>query len=164
MKHLQATQGKIYNLGNLHESLHQWRSDGKRIVFTNGCFDILHRGHVEYLSEAADLGDMLIVGVNSDASVSRLKGPHRPIIDEKSRVLLLAALECVDAVIVFEEDTPARLIMEITPDVLVKGGDYTEATIAGADWVRTNGGEVRCIPLTPGCSTSRIEAKIKNQG
>jgi len=163
MEHLKTILSKICDMGALHEKTRQWRSEGRRIVFTNGCFDIMHRGHVEYLSKAADLGDALIVGVNSDASVSKLKGPHRPIIEESSRTLLLAALECVDAVVIFGEETPARLIREITPDVLVKGGDYTEATIIGADWVRANGGDVRCIPLTPGCSTSYIEAKIKNQ-
>ena len=123
----------------------------------------MHRGHVEYLSAAADLGDRLIVGVNSDASVTRLKGAHRPILDENSRLLLLAALECVDAVVLFKEDTPHLLILEVQPDVLVKGGDYTEENIVGADIVKAKGGVVRCIPLTPECSTSNIEAKIKNQ-
>ena len=147
----------------LSERLRQWRTEGKRIVFTNGCFDLVHRGHVEYLSAAADLGDLLIVGINSDRSVTRLKGPNRPIMDETSRQLLMAALECVDAVILFDEDTPYRLIQEIQPDVLVKGGDYTETNIVGADIVLAKGGEIHCIPLTPGCSTSRIEQKIKNQ-
>ena len=163
MKHLHNIQHKIMDLPILSERLRQWRTEGKRIVFTNGCFDLVHRGHVEYLSAAADLGDLLIVGINSDRSVTRLKGPNRPIMDETSRQLLMAALECVDAVILFDEDTPYRLIQEIQPDVLVKGGDYTETNIVGADIVRAKGGEIHCIPLTPGCSTSRIEQKIKNQ-
>lgn len=164
MKQLQKSLSKINNIARLRLKLEQWRRENKRIVFTNGCFDIVHRGHVEYLSGAADLGDVLIVGLNSDASVSRLKGPYRPIVDETSRSILLSALECIDAVILFEEDTPLRLIREIQPDVLVKGGDYTEAGIVGADVVRAKGGSVHCIPLTPNCSTSRIEEKIKNQG
>ena len=163
MKHLQKSLSKITDLQGIQKKLEQWRKENRRIVFTNGCFDLVHRGHVEYLSEAADLGDVLVVGLNSDASVSRLKGPHRPIIDETSRSILLSALECIDAVVLFEEDTPLELIRKIQPDVLVKGGDYSEATIVGADIVRAGGGSVRCIPLTPDCSTSRIETKIKNQ-
>ena len=163
MKHLHNIQQKIMGMPALSAQLRLWRNKGERIVFTNGCFDLVHRGHVEYLSAAADLGDRLIVGINSDASVVRLKGPNRPIMDETSRQLLMAALECVDAVILFEEDTPYRLIQEIQPDVLVKGGDYTEETMVGADIVRTKGGEIHCIPLIPGCSTSRIEQKIKKQ-
>ncbi|MBP5396038.1 MAG: D-glycero-beta-D-manno-heptose 1-phosphate adenylyltransferase [Bacteroidales bacterium] len=163
MKHLHNIQQKIMGMPALSAQLRLWRNKGERIVFTNGCFDLVHRGHVEYLSAAADLGDRLIVGINSDASVARLKGPNRPIMDETSRQLLMAALECVDAVILFEEDTPYRLIQEIQPDVLVKGGDYTEETMVGADIVRTKGGEIHCIPLIPGCSTSRIEQKIKKQ-
>lgn len=163
MKHLQRSLSKITDNQALKAKLIQWRKENKRIVFTNGCFDLVHRGHVEYLSEAADLGDVLIVGLNSDASVSRLKGSHRPIVDETSRSILLSALECIDAVVLFEEDTPLRLIQEIQPDVLVKGGDYTEETIVGADVVKAKGGSIHCIPLTPGCSTSRIEEKIKKQ-
>ena len=163
MKHLHNIQHKIMDLPILSARLRQWRTEGKRIVFTNGCFDLVHRGHVEYLSAAADLGDLLIVGINSDRSVTRLKGPNRPIMDETSRQLLMAALECVDAVILFDEDTPYRLIQEIQPDVLVKGGDYMETNIVGADIVRAKGGEIHCIPLTPGCSTSRKKKKIKNQ-
>ncbi|MBO7625400.1 MAG: D-glycero-beta-D-manno-heptose 1-phosphate adenylyltransferase [Bacteroidales bacterium] len=163
MKHLHNIRQKIMEMPALAVQLQQWRAEGERIVFTNGCFDLVHRGHVEYLSAAADLGDRLIVGINSDASVTRLKGPNRPIMDEASRQLLIAALECVDAVILFGEETPYRLIQEIQPDVLAKGGDYTEETMVGADIVRAKGGEIHCIPLTPGCSTSRIEQKIKNQ-
>ncbi len=163
MNRLEKIRNRIYDKGRLQQALSQWKSEGKRIVFTNGCFDILHRGHVEYLAEAADMGDILIIGLNSDASVTRLKGPNRPIIDGHSRCMLLAALDFVDAVICFDEDTPYRLISQIHPDVLVKGGDYTEDRIVGADIVRADGGQICSIPLRPGCSTSLIEAKIKNQ-
>ncbi len=162
MKRLQLIQNKITSISGLEARLKQWREQGKRIVFTNGCFDIVHRGHVEYLSAAADCGDKLVIGLNSDSSVRRLKGAHRPIIDEQSRALLLAALEFVDAVVLFEEETPLQLIRQVQPDVLVKGGDYTEETIVGSDIVRAKGGEVVTIPLTPNCSTTRIEEKIKN--
>ena len=163
MKQTQPLQIKLHTLESLQTPLRKWREEGKRIVFTNGCFDIVHRGHVEYLWETAQLGDILIVGLNSDASIARLKGKHRPIIDEKSRGMLLAAFACVDAVVRFDEDTPYELIKEIRPDVLVKGGDYTEETLVGADIVRAKGGEVCASPLPPGYSTSLIEAKIKNQ-
>jgi D-beta-D-heptose 7-phosphate kinase/D-beta-D-heptose 1-phosphate adenosyltransferase len=162
MDYLHHIHQKIMDMPTLNKRIRQWRDNRERIVFTNGCFDIMHRGHVEYLSAAAGLGDRLIIGTNSDASVTRLKGPTRPIMDQTSRQLLLAALCCTDAVILFEEDTPYRLIQEILPDVLVKGGDYTEADIVGADIVLANGGSVRCIPLTPGCSTTNIEQKIKS--
>jgi rfaE bifunctional protein nucleotidyltransferase chain/domain len=133
-----------------------WRFQGRKIVFTNGCFDILHKGHVEYLSKARDLGDILIIGLNTDASVSRLKGSGRPVQDQSSRALVLASLRFVEAVVLFDEDTPYNLINALKPDVLVKGGDYTEENIVGADVVKANGGEVVSIPLTEGYSTSRI--------
>ena len=126
------------------ERLHQ-----QKIVFTNGCFDILHRGHVTYLAQARQMGDLLVVGLNSDASVRRLKGPERPVNDEQSRALLLAALEMVDYVVLFEEDTPYNLILKVKPDLLVKGGDYDIDNIVGADFVRQRGGEVRTIPFVP---------------
>ncbi len=163
MRPIQSLQSKLHTLESLQLPLRKWREEGKRLVFTNGCFDLVHRGHVEYLWETAKLGDVLIVGMNSDASIARLKGPHRPITDESSRGLVLAALACVDAVVRFDEDTPYELIKAVQPDVLVKGGDYTEASMVGADIVRAKGGEVCAIPLTPGYSTSLIEAKIKNQ-
>ena len=128
----------------------------RKIVFTNGCFDILHRGHIEYLSKASDLGDVLIIGLNTDASVKRIKGEGRPVQDETSRALILASLRFVEAVILFDEDTPYDLISMIKPDVLVKGGDYTEETIVGADIVKAIGGEVVTIPLVEGYSTSGL--------
>jgi len=127
-----------------------------RLVFTNGCFDILHRGHVEYLAAARALGDVLVVGLNSDASVRRLKGPDRPLNPETDRALVLAGLESVSAVVVFEDDTPLRLIRVLRPDVLVKGGDYSRDTIVGADDVESGGGSVVVIPLVPGRSTTSI--------
>lgn len=161
MKQLQQIRNKILSNGELEEKLALWREQGKRIVFTNGCFDLVHRGHVEYLAEAADCGDILIIGLNSDDSVRKLKGAHRPIIEQNSRALLLAALAFVDAVVIFGEETPFLLIRQVQPDVLVKGGDYTEEQIVGSDIVKAKGGKVITIPLTPACSTSLIEAKIR---
>ena len=138
------------------ERLHQ-----QKIVFTNGCFDILHRGHVTYLAQARQMGDLLVVGLNSDASVRRLKGPERPVNDEQSRALLLAALEMVDYVVLFEEDTPYNLILKVKPDLLVKGGDYDIDNIVGADFVRQRGGEVRTIPFVQGVSSSSIIDHLK---
>lgn len=138
------------------ERLHQ-----QKIVFTNGCFDILHRGHVTYLAQACQMGDLLVVGLNSDASVRRLKGPERPVNDEQSRALLLAALEMVDYVVLFEEDTPYNLILKVKPDLLVKGGDYDIDNIVGADFVRQRGGEVRTIPFVQGFSSSSIIDHLK---
>jgi D-beta-D-heptose 7-phosphate kinase/D-beta-D-heptose 1-phosphate adenosyltransferase len=134
------------------------------IVFTNGCFDILHRGHVEYLAAARQLGDVLVVGLNSDASVRRLKGPDRPINPEGDRAAVLDALRAVDFVTIFEEDTPAALIEAVQPDVLVKGADYTEDRIVGADIVRQRGGRVVIVPLLGGRSTSGLIARIRRQG
>jgi len=133
---------------------------GKTIVFTNGCFDILHQGHIASLSQAAVEADFLVVGVNADESVRKLKGPHRPINDQQSRALLLASLLMVDAVIIFEEDTPLNLINALNPDVLVKGGDYTIDQIVGAREVLARGGRVVINPLVPGFSTSGLIEKI----
>jgi rfaE bifunctional protein nucleotidyltransferase chain/domain len=133
-----------------------WKFLNQKIVFTNGCFDILHRGHTEYLSQARDKGDVLIIGLNTDASVRRIKGESRPVQDQESRALLLASLRFVDAVVFFDEDTPQELIRAIKPDVLVKGGDYTEENIVGADIVKGGGGEVVTIPIVEGYSTSSI--------
>ena len=135
--------------------------NGKKIVFTNGCFDILHRGHVTYLNQARDLGDLLIVGINSDESVKRLKGPERPVNMLEDRAYVLSALKSVDYVIPFEEDTPLNLINLIMPDILVKGGDYTIDRIIGAQEVLANGGKVEIIPFVPGKSTSAIIDTIK---
>ena len=138
-----------------------WKAAGEKIVFTNGCFDLLHLGHIHYLAQARDLGDRLVIGVNADASVQRIKGPHRPIQDERTRTHLLAALACVDAVVIFEEDTPLDLIKIILPDVLVKGGDWQPSQIVGSSEVLANGGEVRSLAYLEGLSTTNIENKIR---
>ncbi|MEO8151312.1 MAG: D-glycero-beta-D-manno-heptose 1-phosphate adenylyltransferase [Bacteroidia bacterium] len=161
MTHLNNIQNKIIDRKNLNEQLQQWKKENKKIVFTNGCFDILHLGHIDYLSKAADMGDVLLIGLNADESVSRLKGPHRPINNEQSRGMILAALEFVNAVVKFEEDTPYELIKQVQPDVLVKGADYKIEQIVGHDVVQAKGGEVRTIDYLPGYSTSGIEKKIK---
>ena len=136
-----------------------------RLVFTNGCFDLLHPGHVECLSRARELGEVLLVAVNSDASVRRLgKGPGRPLVDERSRAEVVAALECVDLVTVFDEDTPREVVAALQPDVLVKGGDYSEEEVAGARTVRASGGEVVIVPLLPGHSTSRLVERMGAAG
>ena len=145
----------------LESKLHAWQQSGEQVVFTNGCFDILHRGHADYLAKAADLGSKLIVGVNTDASVRKLKGEARPIQDEQSRLFILASLACVDAVILFDEETPYNLIKKIQPDILVKGSDYTPENIVGYDIVNAKGGKVITIDFIPGYSTSLIEKKIK---
>jgi D-beta-D-heptose 7-phosphate kinase/D-beta-D-heptose 1-phosphate adenosyltransferase len=139
----------------------RWRFLGKSVSFTNGCFDLLHKGHIASLSQAASEGDILIVGVNSDASTKRLKGHDRPINDEESRTLLLASLAIVDGVIIFEEDTPLNLIKAILPDVIVKGGDYTLEQIEGAKEVIANGGRVVINPIVQGFSSTRIVEQIK---
>lgn len=158
--HFEKIQAKVQSRSQLAETVAHWRSMGERIVFTNGCFDLLHYGHLHYLAEARDLGHRLVIGVNADASVSRLKGPHRPIKDEQTRSLLLAAFECVDAVTIFEEETPLELIKTILPDVLVKGGDWKPEQIVGSDVVQANGGEVHSLPFVEGHSTTDLEAKI----
>ena len=145
----------------VRRDLDAWRAKGQRIVFTNGVFDLLHRGHVEYLEEAAALGDRLVVGTNDDESVRRLKGPDRPLIPEQDRVELLEALACVDRVVLFAEDTPERLIREVAPDVLVKGGDWPLDQIAGRDFVEERGGRVLTVPLREGLSTTRLVERIR---
>jgi rfaE bifunctional protein nucleotidyltransferase chain/domain len=140
-----------------------WRRDARgRVVFTNGVFDLLHPGHVDVLLGARRCGELLVVGLNSDASVRRLKGPERPVRGEAERAYVLAALAMVDAVVVFAEDTPLETVKALRPDVLVKGGDYTEATIVGAPEVRSWGGDVVVIPLTPGHSTTSIIQKLRD--
>jgi rfaE bifunctional protein nucleotidyltransferase chain/domain len=157
-----AADRRVVDLTSLQRLCNIWRMKGDRIVFTNGCFDILHRGHVEYLQEAAALGDRLVVGVNSDASVQRQgKGPDRPISDEQSRAKVLAALRLVDAVIIFDDDTPLALIKAIVPDVLVKGGDWTVDRIVGADVVMAAGGEARSLKLVEGFSTTSMVERIR---
>lgn len=156
MTTLEVTKNKIFSHAVLGNRVAMWRFLNNKIVFTNGCFDILHRGHIEYLSQARDKGAVLIIGLNSDASVKRIKGEGRPVQDEMTRALVLASLRIVDAVVLFDEDTPYELIKFVQPDVLAKGGDYTEETIVGADIVKANGGEVVVIPLVEGYSTSKI--------
>ena len=141
--------------------LEGWRAAGEAVVFTNGVFDLLHRGHVEYLREARALGGRLVVGLNSDASVRRLKGPERPIVAAADRAALLRALACVDLVAVFEEDTPERLIHAVRPEVLVKGGDWQVEHIVGRDFVESRGGRVLSIPLREGYSTSALVRRIR---
>lgn len=163
MKHLEIIKSKLLKADNIDILLSVWRFKERNIVFTNGCFDILHLGHIDYLSKAADLGDKLIVGINSDASVKRLdKGAARPIQDEESRAILIAALHFTDAVIIFDEDTPYDLIKIIQPDVLVKGGDWKPEDIVGSDIVKAKGGSVTTIDYLPGYSTTDIERKIKS--
>jgi len=146
----------------LQSSINRWRDEGLKIVFTNGCFDIIHAGHVFYLESAKSLGDILIVGLNSDESVTRLKGPSRPINDQIQRSHVLAALASVDAVVVFDDDDPLVLIKDINPDILVKGGDWTPDKIIGSDHVLSNGGKVMSLQFIEGQSTTSIEQKIKN--
>lgn len=157
-----SIQNKILTQPELHKRLAQWRLLGKTIVFTNGCFDILHAGHIASLTEAAQHGDILIVGLNADASIKGLKGSNRPINDEDSRALLLASLAVVDAVVLFSDPTPRELILTIKPDVLVKGGDYKVEDIAGAKDVIGWGGKVIINPIVEGFSTSSIIEKIQN--
>lgn len=157
---LELIQEKISDRTALGRRLEQWRLRSERIVFTNGCFDVLHRGHLAYLSAAADLGDRLVIGLNSDSSVRQLKGPGRPVNRFDDRALALAALCFTDAIIGFEEDTPLELIRFVQPDVLVKGGDYTREQIVGADVVENGGGQVAIIALTEGYSTTSFLDRI----
>ena len=163
MKSVQPIPSKIFSLPELEREIRRWRLKNKTIVFTNGVFDILHEGHIASLSQAASYGNMLIVGVNSDASVKRLKGASRPVNNENARALLLASLVMTDAVILFEEDTPLNLIIALMPDVLVKGGDYTIDQIAGAKEVIANGGQVILAGVIEGVSTTAIIEKMKMQ-
>lgn len=163
MKQVNKVPEKIYTLDRLKKQVAIWRFLGKKIAFTNGCFDILHKGHIFSLSEAAAIADVLIVGLNADASVKRLKGPSRPVNDQDARALLLASLSVVDAVVLFEEDTPKELIAQLLPDVLVKGGDYTVDQIAGAKEVIDNGGHVVINPIVEGFSTTNIINALKDK-
>ncbi len=154
--------GQVVTKPQLVEIRKRLKQEGKRVVFTNGCFDILHRGHVDYLSKARATGDALIVGMNTDASVQRLKGPTRPIVEEQDRAFVLAALSVVDYVCLFEEDTPLELITAIVPDVLVKGGDWSIENIVGREVVEAAGGTVQTIAFVPNRSTTNIVQKIAN--
>jgi rfaE bifunctional protein nucleotidyltransferase chain/domain len=154
---------KIKTLPEIKREIEQLKREGKRIVFTNGVFDLLHPGHTRYLSAARELGDYLIVAVNSDRSVKTIKGPERPIMDQDERMELVAALSSVDAVVLFHEDNPLKVIETLMPHVLVKGGDWSEDKIIGADVVKKAGGQVKRIPFASGYSTTTIIAKIKGE-
>jgi rfaE bifunctional protein nucleotidyltransferase chain/domain len=158
---VERTADKIKDLPAAVRQVTQWKQQGKRVVFTNGCFDLLHLGHVDYLEKARNLGDVLVVGLNTDDSVSRFKGPRRPIQDQVSRSRVMAALQSVDMVVFFNEDTPLELISALVPQVLVKGSDYLAENIVGAEVVKKAGGEVKTIDFVPGYSTTRIVERIK---
>lgn len=162
MKYTPAVEQKVFSTADLHKQVRRWKLLQKKIVFTNGCFDILHKGHLEILSKAAALGDVLVVGVNADSSVRKLKGDSRPVNDESFRASMLASLLLIDGVVIFEEDTPLRLIRDIEPDVLVKGGDYTIEQIVGAEDTIKNGGEVVIVPFVKGYSTTSLIEKIQS--
>jgi D-beta-D-heptose 7-phosphate kinase/D-beta-D-heptose 1-phosphate adenosyltransferase len=162
MKAVDSISKKIVSQTQLLATAASWRATGKTISFTNGCFDILHEGHISSLSEAAKEADYLVVGVNSDDSVKRLKGPERPINHEQSRALLLASLAIVDAVVIFNDDTPLNVISQLLPDTLVKGGDYTIEQIVGSKEVIANGGSVKINPIIAGFSTTGLIDQIKS--
>ena len=153
-------QEKLKELGDLRETLKPLRNAGQRIVFTNGCFDILHAGHVRYLTAARQEGDLLVVGLNSDQSVKRIKGPQRPLVSEQQRAEVLAGLWCVDYIVIFDDPDPLRVIQTLQPGVLVKGDDWAENQIIGADVVKSDGGRVVRVPVVSGISTSRIIERI----
>jgi len=156
-------QKKILNPKSLKKQLESWKDTDKKIVFTNGCFDILHLGHLDLLQEAANLGDILIVGLNSDTSIKKIKGDNRPINNQKMRTELLASLFYVDFVVTFEEETPIKLVETIIPLIMVKGGDYKKSEIIGADFVEENGGKVVIFPIKKDYSTTNIIDKIREQ-
>jgi D-beta-D-heptose 7-phosphate kinase/D-beta-D-heptose 1-phosphate adenosyltransferase len=157
-----STSAKILDWQEARRTVQQVQSQGRKVVFTNGCFDLLHVGHVRYLQAARALGDFLVVGLNDDASVHRLsKGPERPLTPQAERAEILAALACVDAVVIFGQDTPLELILTLRPDILVKGGDYTPENIVGRPEVLSWGGEVHVIPLVPGKSTSSLINRLR---
>jgi len=161
MDKLQWVKNKIVSREDLVRRVNGWKATGKTVVFTNGCFDILHHGHLDLLARAAGMGNVLVLGLNTDASVKRLKGPARPVTGEQDRAFQVASLLAVDAVSLFDEDTPAALIEAISPDVLVKGGDYTIDKIVGADYVLSHGGRVEVIPFVDGYSTTSIIERIR---
>lgn len=160
---LKIIKDKIIVPSQLSRMVANWQLKNQKIVFTNGCFDLIHQGHVTYLAEAASYGNRMIVGLNSDASVTKLKGTSRPIQDEYSRALILASLHVVDAVVVFNDDTPENIIQAISPDYLIKGGDWKTEQIVGAKHVSSYGGQVCVIPFLEGFSTSTIVSKIQSQ-
>ena len=153
--------GKVFSLAELIEVRLLWKSAGKKVVFTNGVFDILHRGHVEYLAAAKSLGDELIVGINSDASVKKIKGPRRPVVEESDRAFLVSQLVPVDAVCIFDQDTPYDMISALRPDLLVKGADWKVEDVVGRDVVESSGGKVLTLPFVPRRSTTLVIERIK---
>lgn len=161
MDKLNIIQSKIIDINNIEPHLAYWSLKNKKIVFTNGCFDILHRGHIEYLAQAANHGDILLIGLNTDNSVRRIKGNSRPVQDQFARAMVLASLQFVSAVILFDEDTPYELIKRVKPDILVKGSDYKIEDIVGYDIVTAKGGEVVTIDFIEGYSTTSIIEKLK---
>ena len=161
MSHLEKIYSKIVTREQAQLTVSQWQHEGDKIVFSNGCFDLVHRGHVEYLALAADKGQRMVLGLNTDASVSRLKGPSRPLVDQQSRAILLAALSFIDLVVMFDEETPYELIKALQPDVLVKGSDYQPEAIVGYDVVTARGGKVETIDLVEGFSTTNLVKRIK---
>ncbi|MCQ2314179.1 MAG: D-glycero-beta-D-manno-heptose 1-phosphate adenylyltransferase [Bacteroidales bacterium] len=162
MNNLKEIENKILDEERLSLWLDDCRKNNKSIVFSNGCFDIIHRGHIEYLAKASDLGDKFIIGLNTDASIKRLKGPSRPVNNQDARAVVLAALQFVDAVVLFDEDTPYNLIKAVQPNVLVKGNDYKPEDIVGYDIVTAKGGVVTTVELVKGYSTTNTIAKMKN--
>jgi rfaE bifunctional protein nucleotidyltransferase chain/domain len=158
---MEKTEGKIKSIAEAKETVGVWQKQNEKVVFTNGCFDLLHLGHVDYLEKARAKGDHLVIGLNTDDSVSRFKGSERPLQDQYSRARILAALQFVDLVVFFNEDTPLNLIAELVPNVLVKGSDYLAENIVGANVVKKAGGKVETIDFVPGYSTTRIVEKIK---
>jgi rfaE bifunctional protein nucleotidyltransferase chain/domain len=160
---LKQISSKIYSWDGIQRQCNIWRFLGRKIVFTNGCFDILHLGHIEYLARAADMGDQLIVGLNSDSSVTKLKGFDRPLNNEGARAMLLASLSFVSAVVLFDEDTPLELIRLTEPDILVKGSDYKIEEIAGHEIVLARGGRIETIELTKGYSTTALIHRIRQK-
>lgn len=162
MDHLKQIRSKILTADQLKAKLLLWRFKDQQIVFTNGCFDLLHPGHLAVLAAARDLGDKLIVGLNTDSSVKRLKGENRPVQNEVARAELLAALSIVDAVVLFDEDTPEKLIELVTPDYLVKGGDYKAEDVVGYNHVTQHGGQVVIVPLVEGLSTTNMLQSLKD--
>jgi len=162
MSYLKKIKNKIYSIERLKSDTNTWKKAKEKIAFTNGCFDIIHKGHIKMLAHVADLGDKLIIGLNSDLSIQTLKGANRPIIHEDSRAFLLASLSFVDAVILFSEETPINLINTLNPDILAKGGDYKVENIVGNKIVQQNGGQVIIVPFIDGFSSSKIIKKIKH--
>ena len=163
MEALKKIEKKIQSLEQAIKTVQEWKNDNDKIVFTNGCFDLLHLGHLDYLSKAKDLGSKLIIGVNSSESVNRLKGPTRPINPTESRSTMLAAFEFVDLVVIFDDDTPLNLISNLKPNILVKGGDYSPNEVVGYEIVESYGGEVQVLDYFDNCSTTRIVKKIQEK-